>query len=289
MAAKELAVGFMGLGSMGYPIAARLLRRAPNLAVWNKSESVASKHATAYGSRAVAFDDMASAGVVFMCLPSTDESGQLCRALAAIATGPITFVDLSSGNFEDSRRIEDDMRTKNCRYIDSPVSGGPAGASEGIVTSMVGAPELDRPIRELVETYSKNIVYCGGVGSGNAIKCVNNYLNVSHLMLASDALLGLKSKGIDPATALKAINTSSGRSLQTEVRIPTEVMTGQYNYGFKLQLMRKDVLNAKSIVQEGLFFDAMTKPLVVPEHAASECDYTAIVHDLEKSWKVTLP
>lgn len=282
-------MGFVGLGAMGFHIAARVLRQSTHLAVWNRTPSVAIKHASDHGSHVVELEAMAAADVVFMCLPSTKESGQISRNLATKASRPITFIDLSSGHFEESRQIAKDVHGSDCTYIDSPVSGGPAGASAGTVTSMVGAARLDPSILELIQTYSQNVVYCGGVGNGNAIKCVNNYLNVSHLMLASDALLGLKSKGVDPAVALEAINGSSGRSLQTEVRIPTEVLTGAYNYGFKLNLMRKDVLNAQDIVQEGVFFDAMTRPLVVPEHATSEGDYTTIVHDLEKYWKHTLP
>ena len=76
------------------------------------------------------------------------------------------------------------------------------------------------------------------------------------LMLASDALLGLKKHGIDPSTALQAINGSSGRSLQTQERIPKDVLTGKYNYGFKLNLMSKDVLNAADILKDGLFLMA---------------------------------
>merc|ERR1719356_475725 len=81
-----------------------------------------------------------------------------------------------------------------------------------------------------------------------AIKAVNNLLNATHLMIATEALLALKRAGVDPVTALAVINKSSGRSLQTEVRLPEEVLTRKFGYGFKLGLMHKDCDTAASML-----------------------------------------
>ncbi|KOO21276.1 3-hydroxyisobutyrate dehydrogenase [Chrysochromulina tobinii] len=102
-------------------------------------------------------------------------------------------------------------------------------------------------VRDIVSCFAKSIVHQGPIGSGHAVKAVNNLLNVGHLMLAGEGLLALRGFGVEPATALAAINGSSGRSLQTQVRLPTEVLTGQFGYGFELGLMLKDVRNATAI------------------------------------------
>jgi 3-hydroxyisobutyrate dehydrogenase len=215
--------------------------------------------------------------VVFTCLPSALESGSIIRKLANESTLPKTFIDLTSGCFEQSREIAQDIQPHT--YIDAPISGGPRGAAAGTLTSMLGVKSIEPDIQELVEIYSKKIICCGGVGNGNAIKSVNNYLNVSHLMLASDALLGLKKQGVDPVIALKAINSSSGRSLQTQERIPNDVLTEKFNYGFKLNLMSKDVLNAAPILKDGPFFECMSQ--VLTPHSFCEEDYTYIAKFIE--------
>lgn len=261
-----MKVGFIGLGQIGFPIATRLSAMG-----WNRSKQVAKQYTRETGFLNITLSQMKQCDVVFLCLPSTTESGLFCRQLKGVPY----FIDLSSGLCTESRKIASDVYPSV--YIDSPISGGPSGAVNGSLTSMVGAKTLDNEVENLIKKYSSNILLCGDVGNGNAIKSVNNYLNVSHLMLASDALLGLKKYGIEPEIALNCINVSSGRSLQTEVRIPTEVLTHRYNYGFKLSLMAKDVLNAKTVLNDCKFYDTMQS--VVPKH--SDEDYTTVVKELE--------
>lgn len=273
-----MKVGFVGLGQIGLPIAIKLGKRIP-LYVWNRTHEKVSKHKGVIGRNSIpaTLEEMYNKEVVFTCLPSTAESGSVIHKLTTESTVPKTFIDLSSGRFQESRQIAEDIQPHT--YIDAPISGGPRGAAAGILTSMVGTASLKPAIQELIEIYSKKIVYCGGIGNGNAVKSVNNYLNVSHLMLATDALLGLKKQGVEPEIALEAINASSGRSLQTQERIPQDVLSRRYNYGFKLNLMSKDVLNASPILKEGHFYECMSK--VLTPHSFCEEDYTYIAKFIE--------
>ena len=273
-----MKVGFIGLGQIGLPIAIQLAKRLP-VHVFNRTHEKVSQHKGAIGRNSVpaTLEEMHNKEVVFTCLPSTAESGSVIRKLTTESTVPKTFIDLSSGRFQESRQIAKDIHPHT--YIDAPISGGPRGAAAATLTSMVGTESLNPDIQELIEIYSKNIVYCGGIGNGNAVKSVNNYLNVSHLMLATDALLGLKKQGVEPEIALEAINQSSGRSLQTQERIPQDVLTGRYNYGFKLNLMSKDVLNAAPILKNGHFYECMSK--VLTPHSFCEEDYTYIAKFIE--------
>lgn len=279
-----MKVGFIGLGQIGLPTAVRLGRKIP-LHVWNRTHQKMNQHKgiVARNSIPSTLEKMSDKDVIFTCLPSTLESGSIIRKLARESSLPKTFIDLSSGCFRQSREIAADIDPHT--YIDAPISGGPKGAAAGTLTSMLGADSISPHIRELIEVYSKKIVLCGDVGNGNAIKSVNNYLNVSHLMLASDALLGLKKEGVDPEIALEAINCSSGRSLQTQERIPQDVLTGNYNYGFKLNLMSKDVLNAGKILKNGHFYDCVSKVLI--PYSFCEEDYTYIAKFIEQHHKIT--
>eukprot|EP00493_Phyllostaurus_siculus_P028032 UN28380 len=118
---------------------------------------------------------------------------------------------------------------------------------------MLGADCADAMQRALpvIQTFSKKVVRCGPTGSGNAVKSVNNALNSAHLLLGAEGLLALQRMGVDPAVALEAINGSSGRSLQTEVRLPEEVLSRRFAYGFKLPLMAKDCGIAEGVLKEG--------------------------------------
>jgi hypothetical protein len=151
----------------------------------------------------------------------------------------------------------------------------------------------------------KKLVRCGRLGSGHAIKAVNNTLNVAHLALATEGLLALAKLGIAPDVALAAINGSSGRSLQTQERIPNAVLTRSFDYGFQLGLMAKDV----SIAVDGVCgcpagdaeggsgteggppkFFPLVKRLV--EHALEsesyEADYTRVIRPLEAAAGIEL-
>merc|ERR1712039_72693 len=138
------------------------------------------------------------------------------------------------------------------------------------------------------QAFAANIVYLGPTGAGHAVKAVNNACNVSNLLCLHEGLLALKHMGVCPSAALEVINKSSGRSLMSLERIPKEVITGDFNYGFKLGLMAKDVNIATELMDEyfpgaqvyrrtqKVHFDAMAAGTV-----SFDSDYTEIVKHQE--------
>lgn len=135
--------------------------------------------------------------------------------------------------------------------MDCPISGGPAGASKGTLAAMLGGDaEAAEIVRPHIQAFAANIVYLGPTGSGHAVKAVNNACNVSNLLCLHEGLLALKKMGVCPSAALDVINKSSGRSLMSLERVPKEVITGDFNYGFKLGLMAKDVNIATELMDE---------------------------------------
>ena len=136
-----------------------------------------------------------------------------------------------------------------CTYVDAAVSGGPAGAAAGTLTAMLGAPEGSAHMehaRPLVAQFAKNIVHCGPVGSGFAIKAVNNAMMAAHILIAAEGLTALKQHNVPPEVALAAINGSSGRSWATLQRIPDNVLSRKFDYNFSLELLHKDVQTCMS-------------------------------------------
>jgi 3-hydroxyisobutyrate dehydrogenase-like beta-hydroxyacid dehydrogenase len=277
-------IGFLGLGAMGSPIASRLAKEF-QVTVWNRTRQRALDHSQSSKTRFVeSYQDMGDMDYIFACLPSSRVSNEIFLDLHKIQPIQTTFIDITSGDYESSVELSKKLHPR--RYFDAPVSGGPQGAREGTLTTMIGCRNLSTDDQLVLSAYSKAIFPCGEIGHGNAIKGANNFLNMTHLILASDVLLQLSKKGICPDIALRTINASSGRSLQTEVRIPTEVLTRKFNYGFKLNLMRKDIFQNEEILKDSLFFSRIKK--LLQPHDLTEEDYTTIVKDLESVHQIEL-
>lgn len=240
---------------MGYPMAANLKKEgsdSDNILVWNRNNAKAHQHALEFGTRAVSsIDELNTCSLVFLCLPTSIEVESICSQLGPILSPGSIVADCTSGDPCMTRRIASSLaQHHNLQMVDCPVSGGPAGATSGQLSSMIGGSDA---AVNAVEPYlkrmaQKQVVRVGGIGAGHAVKAVNNTLNVGHLAMAAEGLLALAKFGVSPEVAVEAINGSSGRSLQTEVRIPKEVLSREFDYGFPLGLMLKDVTIAMDSV-----------------------------------------
>lgn len=282
-------VGFVGLGAMGYPMAGHLARLpGSRCLVWSRTAAKAERHACEFGSQHVTTPrDLAPAEVIVLCLPTSKEDEAIAEEVAPHMQKGSCLVSCTSGEPSVSRALAKSLRERfGVHFVDCPVSGGPRGAAAGSLTCMLGADDEDavQKAMPVIKTFAGKVIRCGPAGSGHAVKAVNNALNVTHLLLGVEGLLALQKMGVDPAVALEAINSSSGRSLQTEQRIPEEVLTGRYSYGFKLALMAKDCRIAAGML-EGL--PAALLPVAieqVQQAAAAEpesADYTCVAQRLE--------
>jgi 3-hydroxyisobutyrate dehydrogenase len=241
-------VAFIGLGAMGYPMAAHLARRFPTL-VWNRTFQKALKHQEAFGSRAVPLEEVTEAGVIFTCLPTTKEVAQVAERLLPHLRPGTHWVDATSGDPEESRRLAERLREKGVVYLDAPVSGGTAGAEKGTLTVMLGGPEeaVER-VRPYL-AYAKKVVHVGPVGAGHAVKAINNALLAVNLWAAGEGLVALVAQGVSAKKALEVINASSGRSNATENLIPERVLTRAFPKTFALGLLVKDLGIAMRVLE----------------------------------------
>jgi 3-hydroxyisobutyrate dehydrogenase len=199
-------------------------------------------------------------------------------------------VDATSGDPAISIKIAKILSANDISFVDCPVSGGPAGAKEARLTSMMGgSAEARTKAREIIsQTFSKygKVVDVGPVGSAHATKSINNCLNATHLLVAAEGLLALKAFGVEPSVALEVINNSSGRSLQTQKRVPEKVLTRSFDYGFKLGLMHKDVAIANGLLDEHfksatVMRETMKLLTAAKSRFGLDADYTEIVKELE--------
>jgi 3-hydroxyisobutyrate dehydrogenase len=233
-------VAFVGLGAMGYPMAAHLSRRFPTL-VWNRTFEKALRHQEEFGSLAVPLEGVAEAKVLFTCLPTTKEVAALAEALWPHLRPGTYWVDATSGEPEASRLLAERLLEKGVTYLDAPVSGGTLGAQRGTLTVMMGGPEeaVER-VRPYL-AYAGKVVHVGPVGAGHAVKAINNALLAVNLWAAGEGLVALVKQGVSAEKALEVINASSGRSNATENLIPERVLTRAFPKTFALGLLVKDL------------------------------------------------
>ena len=292
-------VGFVGLGTMGSHLAGHLHkfsqeRHGRPALVWNRSPEKAVRHAEVHGTTAVAsLGDLSACTILCLCL-STTADVEAVLAQIPLERGALV-IDATSGDPEQTKALAAKLLAeRGIRFCDAPVSGGPSGAEASTCTTMLGGgtPEDVAAASELCDRWSKKVVHCGPVGAGDATKCINNVLNSAHLLLATEGMLALKSYGVDPATALEAINGGSGMSLQT-TRLPDNVLSRKFNFGFALGLMRKDCNIAGALVGSQTP-SATLIPRVVEllgeaeAEFGSDADYTQVAQLLEKRAGVQL-
>jgi len=229
------------------------------------------------------------AEVLVMCLPTSAEDADVAEQLAPHLSAGACIVSCTSGEPAATQRLAQSLKERfGVHFFDCPVSGGPRGAAAGSLTCMLGSDDdaATERVLPVVRSFSQKVVRCGPVGSGHAVKAVNNALNVTHLLLGAEGLLALQQFGVDPEVALSAINTSSGRSLQTEVRLPEEVLSRRFGYGFKLPLMAKDCRIAAGVLKELPGASLLPAALDMVQRACAEeskdADYTRVVCHLER-------
>lgn len=251
------SVAFLGLGAIGRPMAARLAHTPEvTLTVWNRSSEKAKAFAKEHGARLAATPADAARGaeVVITCFPVSADVASVLDGpdglLAGLAKGS-TLVDCTSGDPATSRRMAARLEERGIGFLDAPVSGGVIGAEQGTLTVMVGGDEslLER-VRPVLELFGKKIVHCGPVGSGDALKAVNNALLAVHIWSAAEGLAALAKAGVRPKVALDVINASSGRSNASMNLFPERVLTRAFPRTFRLALLDKDVGIAAEVARE---------------------------------------
>jgi 3-hydroxyisobutyrate dehydrogenase len=249
-----LKVAFLGLGSIGRPMARRIAAAGFPLTVWNRTAERTAAFAREHNLTVApsAADAVRDADVVATCLStSLDVEAMLDPGVIAAMKNGSTLLDLTSGDPATSKRIAERLAPRRIGFIDAPVSGGVKGAEEGTLTVMCGGDVQDLArVRPVIEAFGKKVVHCGPVGAGDAVKAMNQALLALTIWGTGEALVALAKSGVSAHVALEVINASSGRSNASMNLFPERVLTRAFPRTFRLALLDKDARIAAQIARD---------------------------------------
>jgi len=290
-------IAFIGLGNMGAPMAANLLKAGHRLAVFDLvPEAVARLEQAGARAAASAADAAAGAQVVISMLPAGQHVKGLYLGEGALldAVGPdALLIDCSTIDAQTARELAAAAGQRGLAMLDAPVSGGVAGAEAGTLTFIVGgeAAALERA-RPILEAMGKKIFHAGGAGAGQVAKMCNNML-LGILMTGTAEALNLGvANGLDPKVLSEIMKASSGNNWALQVYNPYPgVMDGVpasrgYQGGFGVDLLVKDLglaLAAGMASQTALPLGTLVRQLYLAhsKQGAGRLDFSSIIRFLE--------
>lgn len=243
------SVAFIGLGAMGFRMAAHLPKHFDTVYVWNRSFNKAEEHAAEYGTQAVTLEQAVQADVIFSCLPTSADVEQLLENLP-LKSGSV-WVDCTSGVPDSAQKLAAQLAEHGVIFLDAPVSGQTIGAENGTLTVMVGgnAKGYEKALPAM-QAFGKLIKHVGESGAGFAVKAVNNMLMAVNLCAVAEGFTTLKAHGVNLHEALDCINASSGKSMVTETVLPQRILNRSFPVTFALPLLAKDTGIAIDLARE---------------------------------------
>ena len=254
-------LGFVGVGRMGGPMASRLLDAGYALSVFDTSPDAVKPLAARGATVAASPEDVASAAeIVLMSLPTPAIVQTVALGDRGVARGSkvTTLVDLSTTGPGTATVVARALAERRIVLVDSPVSGGVAGAKGGTLAVMVSCPKPTFTLVEPILRHFGRLFYTGEKpGLAQTAKLANNLLAAAALVVSSEALaMGVKA-GLDPKVLIDIINAGSGRNSATQDKFPRSILTGTFDFGFATGLSYKDV---RLCVDEA---EALGVPMVV--------------------------
>ena len=239
-------VAFLGLGVMGHPMAGHLARAGHRVTVYNRTAAKAQAWAAAYGGATAATPREAAQGAafVFACVGNDDDLRAVVQgpdgALAGMASGAV-FVDHTTASAEVARELHAAARARGLHFVDAPVSGGQAGAVNGMLTVMCGGDaEPFEAMKPVAMAFSRAVTRVGESGAGQLAKMVNQVAIAGLVQGLSEAIAFGMRAGLDMNLVLDVIGKGAAQSWQMDNRGKTMV-EGRFDFGFAVDWMRKDL------------------------------------------------
>ncbi len=240
-------VAFIGLGVMGYPMAGHLKTRGGHdLTVYNRTAAKAEKWAAEFGGRAAATPAEAADGqdFVFSCVGNDDDLRSVTigkdGAFETMRKGA-TFIDNTTASAEVARELDAAATAGGFHFIDAPVSGGQAGAENGVLTVMCGGdPDVFEGAKPVIDAYARMVGLMGPAGSGQLTKMVNQICIAGLVQGLAEGIHFGKKAGLDVEKVIEVISKGAAGSWQMENRHKT-MISGKYDFGFAVDWMRKDL------------------------------------------------
>jgi len=239
-------VAFIGLGVMGHPMAGHLQRAGHAVTVYNRSAAKAAAWVAEYGGKPAPTPREAAAGadIVFACVGNDDDLRSVTvgeqGAFHGMKPGAV-FVDHTTASATVARELHAAALARGLQFVDAPVSGGQAGAVNGVLTVMCGgdAPAFDT-IRPAALAFARAVTLVGGPGAGQLAKMVNQVAIGGLVQALSEAIAFGRHAGLDMKLVLDVIGKGAAQSWQLDNRGQTMV-DGKFDFGFAVDWMRKDL------------------------------------------------
>jgi 3-hydroxyisobutyrate dehydrogenase len=253
MAAPIKRVAFLGIGNMGWPMAANLVKAGFEVTVADVVPGRADAFAAETGGKAAASPAEAAKGAdcVITIVPTSKQVAEAVEAvLPALAKGTLV-IDMTSGQPGRTREIACMLAGHGVAMIDCPVSGGVPRARTGQLAIMAGGDEADLDRAEpVLKAMGTSIHRCGPIGAGQAMKALNNLVSAGGYLIGIEALLIGQRFGLDPAKMVDVLNASTGMNNSTQKKFKEYVLSRRFDAGFGLDLMVKDLSIALEVGRE---------------------------------------
>ena len=252
------AIGFVGLGVMGAPMAGHLARAGHRLTLLDADPALAPRLAAQFGGACRAVDTpaavAAASDIVITMLPNGSVVQQVALGehglIAGLRPGAL-LLDTSSAEPWLTQATAQALAAKGATVVDAPVSGAAWGAAEANLVFMVGGSAADvARVRPLLDRMGRAVFHLGEVGAGHAMKCLNNLITAMTFSATAEGLVIGKRYGLDPAAMVDVLNESTGQSWITENHIRQRILSRSFDDPFKLELMLKDVGIANALARE---------------------------------------
>ena len=292
----DRTIGFIGLGNMGYAMCRNLLRRNYRVRGYDNNPAMVQRIASlpSFTGCASVAEAAEGADVLILMLPNgkivrsalLDQDADNRSALASLPEGA-TIIDMSSSAPVGTRELGSEIAAHGLKMIDAPVSGGVARAETGKLAIIVGgdaaALESCRPI---LDSMGSSIIHVGELGSGHAMKALNNYVSATGLVAACEAIRVAQAFGIDAQKAVDVLNASTGRNNSTENKLAQFVLSRSFASGFSASLMQKDLATALDLANDLRTQTVLAKDVVefwtkAAETLPAGADHTEIMRMLE--------
>ncbi|HET7813966.1 MAG TPA: NAD(P)-dependent oxidoreductase [Candidatus Baltobacteraceae bacterium] len=248
------AIGFIGIGAMGEPMVKSLLRAGYQVTVCaHRSRERVERVLEAGAAEAADPAAVAKASrVVITCVPDSPQVEDALFGAAGAAQGAQSgtlFIDMSTISPVATRGFAERLSQKGCRFVDAPVSGGPARAETGTLTIMAGASPEDFALAEPVLKAMGTPHHVGAVGLGETVKLVNQLIIGCVMVANAEALTFAKSAGAELDAVRKVLATATASNYLLEQWLPKTWFAGTFEGGFALDLLRKDLAAALAAAQ----------------------------------------
>jgi 3-hydroxyisobutyrate dehydrogenase len=243
---SDSRIGLIGLGAMGWPMAANLVEAGIDLTVFDLDADRVGEFAAMHRCTSAAHpSDFAGVSILITMLPDGHVVADVIRnwegGLLTVLEPGSTILDMSSSSPRGTTELLEDAQRHGLDVVDAPVSGGVPRATDATLSIMVGAgDESFAKVEPTLRQLGRAIFRTGPVGSGHAMKALNNVIAATAYAAVAEAIEVGRAYSLDSKTLIEVVNESTGRSFTSEVVFGQNVIPGTYSTGFALGLLAKD-------------------------------------------------